>query len=110
MSVHIDEAGAEHQPGGIEHFPCGLCGKARFDRRDSALRDANVGSKSGAVAGEDQGSFDQKVKRHCFTPYDQPQPPVVETYNIQHLPDIAADEQILELARVIDRDLYKKYA
>ena len=110
MCVHVDESRAEHQPGGIEHFPCGLCGKARFDRRDATVRDAYVGSKRRAAPSEDQGSFDQKVKRHSLTPYDQPQPPVVETYNIQHLPDIAADEQILELAGVIERDLGKKYA
>jgi hypothetical protein len=59
MSVHVDEARAKHQPSGIEHFPRGLGGKARFDRRDSAVRDAHVGSKRRAVAGEDQGSFDQ---------------------------------------------------
>jgi hypothetical protein len=66
MSVHVDEARAEHQPGGIEHFPCTLCGKARFERRDSAVRDAHVGSKRRAFTGEDQGSFDQKVTRHCL--------------------------------------------
>src|ERR671921_33696 len=86
MSVHIYEARAEHQAGGIEHFPCGLSRKAWFDHRDLAVRDAHFGSKRGAVAGEDQGSFDQKVKRHCLTPYDQPQPSVVEAHNIQLTP------------------------
>src|SRR3712207_856263 len=68
MSVHVDEAGAEHQPGSIEHLPCDLCRKAGFDRRDSAVRDTYVGLKRRAVAGYDPGSFDQKVKRHCLTP------------------------------------------
>jgi hypothetical protein len=72
MSVHVDEARAKYQPGGIEHFSCGLGGKARFDRRDSPVRDAHVGSKHRAVSGEDQGSFDQKVERHCLTPMISP--------------------------------------
>jgi hypothetical protein len=38
----------------------------RFDCRDSAVRDAHVGSKRRAFAGVDQGPFDQKVKRHCL--------------------------------------------
>jgi hypothetical protein len=67
MGVHVDEPGAEHQPGGIENFSRTLCGKVRFDRRDSAACEAHVGLKRRTVAGVDLGSSDQKVKRHCLT-------------------------------------------
>jgi hypothetical protein len=68
VGVHVDEPGTEHQPVGIEHFLRGLRGKAGFDSRDAAIFDAYVGSERRAVAGEDVGAFDQKVKRHSLTP------------------------------------------